>query len=204
MATRGRPRGFDRDVALRRAMTVFWEHGFEGASIADLTTTMGISAPSLYAAFGSKVDVYRESVALYRATDGALTRRALEAPTARQAIEAMLRDNADAYTDPGTPRGCMIVLSGPGDTVRDDAVHAFLVELRAATLDAVRARLARAVDEGDLPAGCDVGSVAELYVTVLYGLSVKARDGATRDDLSRVADAAMAAWPAMTGLLTAT
>ncbi|MBF6482277.1 TetR/AcrR family transcriptional regulator, partial [Nocardia cyriacigeorgica] len=134
MAERGRPRAFDRDVALRRAMEVFWEHGYEGASMTDLTSAMGINSPSLYAAFGGKEALFREAIELYGRTEGGLTARALrEEPTARAAIEAMLRDNAVAYTAPDKPHGCMVVLAGSTYTTRTESVREFLIDMRKQT-----------------------------------------------------------------------
>lgn len=204
MAQRGRPRAFDRRVALHRAMEVFWEHGYEGTSIADLTSAMGINSPSLYAAFGDKEQLFRAAVGLYGETEGGLTERALrEEPTACAAIEAMLRDNAATYSTDDVPRGCMIVLAGSTYTTRSEGVRDFLVECRQETVGQVRARLDRAVADGDLPAGLDTTMIADFYITVLYGLSIRARDGATADELSKIIDGAMAAWPALTGAAAA-
>lgn len=197
MAERGRPRAFDRDEALRRAMEVFWEHGFEGASMSDLTGAMGINSPSLYAAFGSKEALFKEAVGLYGRTDGSLTARALrEQPTARASIEAMLCDNARTYTAADKPHGCMVVLAGSTYTTRNTAIRDFLIEMRRGTTEDIRQRLERGVAEGDLPAETDVGALAAFYTTVLYGLSIQARDGVTYEGLRRSIDTAMSAWPA--------
>ncbi|UGT63462.1 TetR/AcrR family transcriptional regulator [Nocardia asteroides] len=140
MQARGRPRAFERAAALNRAREVFWEHGYEGTSLADLTTAMGIASPSLYAAFGSKEALFREAVELYGATYGGYTERALrEEPTARASIEAMLRDNAAAYTAPELPHGCMIVLAGSTYTTRNTAVRDFLVADLGAAIDVAMA-----------------------------------------------------------------
>lgn len=192
MAERGRPRGFDRDVALRRAMEVFWEHGYDGASMTDLTAAMGINSPSLYAAFGDKEALFRAAVDLYGRTDGSRTARALrEQPTAYAAIEAMLRDNIATYTDPGLPRGCMVVLAGATYTTRTASIREFLVEARRATEADIRARLERGVAEGDLAPGTDTAALATFYSTVLYGLSIQARDGVEHTDLSAAVDSAL-------------
>lgn len=196
MAGRGRPRAFDRERALRCAMEVFWEHGYEGASMSDLTAAMGINSPSLYAAFGGKEQLFRESVGLYGSTEGGYTARALrEEATARAAIEAMLRDNARAYVDGTTPRGCMVVLAGSTYTTRNTTIRDFLIEKRRATVEDIRRRLDRGVSENDLPAGTDTAELADFYATVLFGLSVQARDGADLPQLSRTIDRALAAWP---------
>ncbi|NEW39423.1 TetR/AcrR family transcriptional regulator [Nocardia cyriacigeorgica] len=197
MAGRGRPRAFDRDVALHRAMEVFWEHGYEGSSMTDLTAAMGINSPSLYAAFGDKETLFREAIELYGRTEGGLTARALrEEPTARAAIEAMLRDNAASYTAPDKPHGCMVVLAGSTYTTRTESIRAFLVDKRKETNADLCARLDRGVTDGDLPLGTDTSELAAFYTTVLYGLSIQARDGADHDELMRSIDRAMAAWPA--------
>ncbi|WP_278264028.1 TetR/AcrR family transcriptional regulator [Nocardia sp. AG03] len=192
MAERGRPRGFDRDVALRRAMEVFWEHGYEGASMADLTTAMGINSPSLYAAFGDKEALFRAAVELYGRTDGGLTARALrEQPTAYAAIEAMLRDNIVAYTDPDLPRGCMVVLAGATYTTRNAPIREFLTRARRDTDADIRARLDRGVAEGDLVPDTDTAALATFFSTVLYGLSIQARDGVEHAELSATVDNAL-------------
>ncbi|GAB2713804.1 TetR/AcrR family transcriptional regulator [Nocardia thraciensis] len=196
MAERGRPRTFDRALALRRAMEVFWEHGYEGASMSDLTAAMGINSPSLYAAFGCKEQLFREAVGLYGCTEGSRTERALrEEPTARQSIEAMLRDNAVAYVDGTTPRGCMVVLAGSAYATRNAAIRDFLIEKRRGTAEDIRRRIERGIAEGDLPADTDAAELAHFYATVLFGLSVQARDGADLPQLSSSIDRALAAWP---------
>ncbi|MFE7722927.1 TetR/AcrR family transcriptional regulator [Nocardia rhizosphaerihabitans] len=192
MAERGRPRGFDRDVALRRAMEVFWKRGYDGASIADLTTAMGINSPSLYAAFSDKEALFRAAIELYGRTEGSRTARALrEEPTAYAAIEAMLRDNITIYTDPGLPHGCMVVLAGATYTTRTASVREFLVEARRHTTTDIHARLDRGVADGDLKPGTDTAALAAFYSTVLYGLSIQARDDVGRAELSAAVDSAM-------------
>jgi AcrR family transcriptional regulator len=199
MAERGRPRAFDREVALRRAMEVFWEHGYEGSSMSDLTAAMGINSPSLYAAFGGKEDLFRAAVGLYGETEGGYTARALrEEPTARASIEAMLRDNAAAYTHADKPHGCMVVLAGSTYTTRSKTIRDFLVEKRRETTEDIRKRLDRGVVEGDLPADTDTTALAGFYTTVLYGLSIQARDGVSHTELTQSIDCALSAWPAAT------
>lgn len=195
MAERGRPRAFDRDTALRRAMEVFWARGYEGTSISDLTAAMGINSPSLYAAFGCKEALFRESVGLYGAVEGAAAMRALaEAPTARAAIAAMLRANVEMYADPKKPPGCMIVLSAAIGAPENTEIRAFLAQVRDAAQETLRHRLERGIADGDLPRGTDTAAMAAFYSTVLNGLSIQSRDGASRDELLSIVDCAMAAW----------
>jgi AcrR family transcriptional regulator len=178
-------------------MEVFWERGYDGAAISDLTAAMGIGSPSLYAAFGSKEQLFREAVERYDRLEGAYTERALrEQPTARAAVEAMLRDNARAYADPDTPPGCMIVLAAAPWT-GNEAVRDHLARLRQEAHEALERRLEGAVATGELPAGTDTAAMASYYTTVMHGLSILARDGATLAAMDAVADCALAAWDAL-------
>jgi AcrR family transcriptional regulator len=176
-------------------MEVFWERGYEGAAISDLTAAMGIGAPSLYAAFGSKEALFKEAVERYDSPPGGTpTQRALaEQPTARAAVAAMLRDNARAYADPATPPGCMIVLAAAPWTA-NESVAGGLARLRSEAQDDLERRLRRGVDEGELPPDTDTAALAAYYTTVLHGLSILARDGASAETMEAVADAAMGAW----------
>ena len=193
----GRPRKFDRGAALRTAMELFWEHGYEGTSLNMLTSAMGITPTSLYAAFGTKDALFEEAVELYNAADSSPTVRALELTPTRDAIEAMLRRNADAYVDPDTPLGCMVVLAGTNLGRGHEHVGRHLADLRAQDLARVTERIERGAAEGDLPDGVDAPVLASYCVTVLQGLSVRARDGCGRDEAHAVIDIAMSAYDAI-------
>ncbi|MEU8193030.1 TetR/AcrR family transcriptional regulator [Microbispora amethystogenes] len=200
MATRGRPRTFDPDAALRTALDLFWERGYEGTSLNDLAKAMGIASASIYACFGSKEDLFRKVMALYGTTSGEPPRRALrEQPTARAAVHAMLRATADEITRSDAPHYCMLILAAPTGAVENHAVREFLAGLRRDMFTTIRDRLARGVTDGDLPAPpAGLDAVARYYTTVVQGLSVQARDGATRAELETVITCAMAAWDALT------
>jgi len=196
-SARGRPRSFDRDQALDHAMRLFWTRGYEGTSVAELAAAMGVNPPSLYAAFGDKRQLFNEAVEHYQAIEGAFIARALEeAPTAREAIRRILSEAAGIYARPDFPRGCMVVAAATNCAAGSADVAAGLAARRAAGRHAIRGRLQAARDAGELPPGADPVALADLFVAVLHGLTVAARDGADAATLRRVADGAMAAWPA--------
>ncbi len=198
-SARGRPRGFDRDAALRRAMEVFWAKGYDGAALSDLTTAMGINPPSLYAAFGSKEALFREAVDLYGTTEGSEIWAAIdEAPTAHEAMRRFLDRTADVFTRPGKPRGCLVVLGALHPNDSNENVCRVLREKRADSIATLRNRLKRAVRDGELPNEADTLAIATFYATVQQGMSIQARDGASREALRAVADSAMAAWDGLT------
>ena len=193
----GRPRGFDRDEALRIALRLFWRHGYEGVSIADLTQAMGINAPSLYAAFGNKAALYREVLALYRNRPGAQGAPALrEDDPVRDGIEAMLRNAVRSATDPSTPGGCMITTGLLTCGAEHASLAGMVAAMRAERLAAVTKRLQRAVEAGELPPGTDVAALTRYVIAVMQGVCILARDGASADEMHAVVDIAMRTWPA--------
>ena len=196
MAARGRPRCFDRTSALERAMEVFWERGYEGASLSDLTAAMEIASPSLYAAFGSKEALFRESVTHYSQTDGSGLWQSLDSqPTAREAVASLLKASAEASTQPNKPTGCFLVLAMANCAPENAEVQNELRDRRNFLGDLVRLRLDRGVADGDLPPGTDTRALSAYFITVMQGMSLRARDGGTRAELLDVAGYAMAAWP---------
>lgn len=198
MAARGRPRTFDRDQALRSAMEVFMARGYDGATLEDLQAAMGgIAPPSFYAAFGSKDQLFREAVTLYHASMSERFLSRLETPTARAAIEGLLRAGVETFAGGEGPRGCMVVLGSLNCTRANTDVLHYLRELRDQGPEAIRRRLQRGIADGDVPAGAPVSDLTSFYTTVMQGLAVRAHGGASRQALSASVDAAMAAWDPM-------
>ena len=194
MAT-GRPRTFDPDQALDKALHVFWRKGYEGASIADLTEAMGINPPSLYAAFGNKEGLFRRALDRYEAEHEASWNEALSAPTAYEAVERLLKSSAESLGDKRNPPGCLMVQAALCGGEECDAVKKELAARRDASVRLIRERLKRAKREGDLPEDADPASLARYVATVLHGMAVQAASGASGKELERVAATAMCAFP---------
>ncbi|MFI6310236.1 TetR/AcrR family transcriptional regulator [Nocardia fusca] len=192
-ATRGRPRTFDRAAALDAATRLFWERGYHATSLGDLTAAMGIRPGSLYKAFGDKQSLFREVVDSYSATpNAAFVRRALdETSTARAAFDRILHDAARIYADPAHPPGCLIITAATNVTGQDAEIEAFLRDIRNANLRTFRDRFDTAGKQGELAPDADPAALANFFAVVIQGMSQRARDGATVDDLRRVADLAM-------------
>jgi AcrR family transcriptional regulator len=181
-------------------MTVFWEKGYEGASLDELQSAMGVaSPPSFYAAFGSKEQLFFEAVDRFTHTIGYRPVAALEdAPTAREGIEAMLREAVDVFCGRGTPHGCPVILGGVNCTPSSKTVQDRLRQHRLQIPIVFRKRLKRAVTEGDLP-DIDLTVLVSFYATFYLGLPMRAHDGASRDEMFAAVAAAMGAWDALIG-----
>jgi AcrR family transcriptional regulator len=183
----GRPRSFDRDVALAVAVEQFWRQGYDETSVATLTAAMGVSPPSLYAAFGDKQRLFEEASAAYFRQTCEAVDRAAALPTAREAVARMLDDTARAHTDTATPPGCLM-LTEPRLAGQREDLHRRL-----------RARLDRAVQDGELASTTRTDHLASFLVAVMRGMSGCARDGGTTEDVLAIAETAMAAFPLLTG-----
>ncbi|MFJ5733737.1 TetR/AcrR family transcriptional regulator [Streptomyces paradoxus] len=191
---RGRPRSFDRETALEKALLAFWEHGYEATSVSDLTRVMDIGAPSLYAAFGDKRSLFEEVVHMYGTRYGSFTDRALaEEPTARDAVERTLREAATAYTQPGHPHGCFVVHAATNCSTPE--VEESLRDRRNANIAAFEIRIRADVAAGVLPPATDAAALARHTGAMIQGMSQQARDGASREELEAVAEIALSIWP---------
>jgi AcrR family transcriptional regulator len=192
----GRPRAFDIDKALDRALEVFWRNGYEGASVADLTQAMGINPPSLYAAFGNKEGLFRKALDRYVEQRTRYWDEALDKPTAREMVEHLLRSSADFLSDKCNPPGCLFVRSSMLCSEAEEAIQRDLSARRTAAETRVRERLERAQAAGEVPPDLEPTDYTRYILTVLEGMSVRAASGATREQLHKIADMALRGWPA--------
>ncbi|MAB43857.1 MAG: TetR family transcriptional regulator [Sphingomonadaceae bacterium] len=194
VASRGRPREFDTELALGAALRVFWAKGYEGASLSDLTDEMGITRPSLYAAFGNKETLFRQALDLYERDKLTYIGDAIEAPTARDVAERLLMGSVDAATT-GDCKGCMGVIASVAcqsvePSIRDD------VNARAeSSRRAIIARMQQAIDAGEFRVATEAEAITRYLLAIMQGISVQAQSGASRDELLQVADSALLSWP---------
>ncbi len=191
----GRPREFDPETALSVALDLFWRKGFEGTSLSDLTEAMGISRPSLYAAFGNKERLFRLVLDRYQSTCMGFFEEALRQPTARRVAERLLYGCADAQTDRVHPPGCLGTSGALACSEAAEPIRAELIARRGAQEVALRRRLERAVAERDLPPATDVADLASYVMTLVQGMSVQSASGADRELLYGIVRTALRAWP---------
>jgi AcrR family transcriptional regulator len=189
----GRPREFDAETALDQAMEVFWRHGYEGATIAQLTEAMGINPPSLYACFGNKEGLLKAALDRYTKLRGVWMDEVVAAPTAREVAERMLMGIADKQTDPANPPGCLLVQGGIACGTGSENVPFELAARRAQNEDQLRDRFVRAKAEGDLKETADPAALARYVSAVSVGMGVMASSGADREALRQVANVAVQA-----------
>ena len=194
-ARMGRPRAFDLDEALDRALRVFWQKGYEGASLPDLTEAMGINRPSLYAAFGNKEALFCKALNRYAEGPAAYVDEALKEPTARAVVGRLLQGAVDLQTDPRNPPGCLMVQSALSCREASDPIRKEVAARRKAGEAAIRQRFKRAIAEGDVPADANAADLARYVATIMYGLAVQAAGGASRTELRRAIQMALRAWP---------
>src|SRR6267154_3085880 len=191
----GRPRAFDMDQALERALQVFWRKGYEGTSLTDLTEAMGINPPSLYAAFGNKEGLFHKAVERYVAERGKFWAEAMNEPTARAAVERLMRHSADFLTDKCNPGGCLLVQGALSCSDQATPVKRALASRRATGEARLRDRFERAKSDGDLPAEVDPTDLARYVMTMMEGMAIQAASGTTREALQRVVDVTLRSFP---------
>jgi AcrR family transcriptional regulator len=200
---RGRPRAFDRQTAIDRAMILFWERGYEGTSFNALTEVMGLSASSLQNSFGSKEALFREAMRHYSEGPSAWYAAALAAPvTAREAFEMLITEIAANFTRSDLPVGCMVSITATQTAPDLSPIREFATEARQSSQKALADRLRRGIAEGDVPADTDVDALAAYFGTVFRGMAVQARDGASRTELATIGAYAMRIWPVPDGVAT--
>jgi AcrR family transcriptional regulator len=191
----GRPREFDADAALEKALRVFWEKGYEGTSMPDLTKAMGINRPSLYAAFGNKEALFRKALKLYTRRAADYTIKSLDEPTARASVEHFLRGIIDMCSCSDNPRGCLLVQAALACGKGAEAIRKELVLKRAEVERLLCLRFERAKKERDLPKGVRPIAVAKFYATVVHGMAVEASSGASPADLEQIVQMALNVFP---------
>jgi len=185
---------FDRDAALRQAMLTFWRHGYETTSVADLTAAMGINAPSLYTAFGDKKRLFLEAMRLYAGDPDDMARAIRDAPTAYHAAHDLMIAAVTTYTGEATPKGCLLAsATASGSTAAADVQDA-VASLRRGLENCLRLRIERDIEDGVLPPEMQAAPLAGLVLAVTQGMSVLARDGASRTSLLAIVEAALHGW----------
>ncbi|WP_423602382.1 TetR/AcrR family transcriptional regulator [Sphingomonas sp. MS122] len=194
-AVKGRPREFCVDTALAAALRVFWSKGYEGASLNDLTEAMGITRPSLYAAFGNKEALFRKTLDLYEEEKLCYMSKSLEQPTAREVARHLLRGSMENQTSKSEPHGCLGVISSVACGAEAECIRQEVLERGKVAKRALIERFERAKEEGDLPADADVEGLTSFIYAIMQGMAVQAGAGATRADLERLIDTSMAMWP---------
>ena len=194
-APRGRPREFDPDQALAAALKVFWQRGYEAASLTELTEAMGITRPSLYACFGNKEALFRKALDLYERDKLAYVKAALTAPTAREVAERLLRGALAMQTNSCDPKGCLGVIASVACGAEAESIRMDVVARRASADAALVERFARARAEGDLPDAVDPEALTRYLGAILQGLAVQAGSGVACHDLAKLVDTALMLWP---------
>ena len=191
----GRPREFSEAAALDAAMRVFWEKGYEGASLDDLTRAMGINRSSLYASFGDKEELFKRVIARYADGPMAFMREALQQPTARAVVENLLRFGVAFLGDPTHPRGCLSLQGGLACSSSAERVKRAMIDWRRQGLKRLEQRMLRAQREGDLAKDVDAKDLARYISVVTNGLAVQAVNGATRAEMNRTVKMALQSMP---------
>lgn len=193
---RGRPATFDRAAALDIATSLFWQHGYDGTSIAMLTTAFSCAPPTIYAAFGSKEGLYREVIKRYQQRGPADQTERANARFAYDMVESYLREVAKQFTDASHPKGCMVGTGALQCAPSSKRIATYAAATRTEGHRVFATSIEAAKRRGELPAEINAEALARFYIAVVQGMSVQAIDGATHSQLDALADIALAAWPA--------
>ncbi|NHB58261.1 TetR/AcrR family transcriptional regulator [Acinetobacter sp. 194] len=192
---RGRPKCFDENQALEKAMLLFWQYGYEATSISDLTQSLGITAPSLYGTFGDKVELFKKSLDYYLANEACpIDEIFKQAKTAKIAMELYLFENLKRLIQDHKPTGCMLVVSTMNCSITNQQIQTELLNKRLATKQKIFARIQQGVKQGEIPSTTDIQAMTDFYTTMLQGMTIQARDGATMEQLEHVVIMAMKNW----------
>lgn len=192
---RGRPPSFNHDEALEKALEVFWTHGYEGASMAELTAAMGMNKPSIYAAFGNKEELFRQALKRYLSGPVSYMQEAMAQPTARQSVEMLLTKSAELLCGCHSPRGCMIVQGALTVGQTGELIKQELVSYRQGFESMLKKRFDQARKDGDLPKDTDTAQLAKYIATIHQGMSVQASSGVKKKELLGVVQMVMQSWP---------
>lgn len=187
----GRPREFDREDALRKAKMLFWQRGYEGTSISDLVEALGLSSARIYSAFGSKEELFRETIELYLSEEGAFAQLAMQEPNTRLAIEKLLVNAVETYTQTDKPLGCMVVLSLTNYARDNEQIMAWLASYRQSRTQAIISRINQGIELGDIPINTNIQALGDYFATLLHGISIQARDGVSKARLLAMVQIAM-------------
>ncbi|OKY26524.1 TetR/AcrR family transcriptional regulator [Thalassotalea sp. PP2-459] len=199
MNKRGRPRNFDRTETLRNAMMTFWQQGYDNTSMADLVSSMGINTPSIYSTFGSKEALFNEVVTLYRATEGSkIWLETMREKSAKAAIKTLLTLSAEEFTHENRPKGCLIIIGAMNQDDTNLSVHHTLQECRVESKENLITLLKRDIENGTLNSEIDCHAIATYYITLQQGMSIQARDGASKEALLSVAKYGLMTWSLLT------
>ena len=193
---RGRPLAFNQDEALDAALNVFWTHGYEGTSMAELTDALGINKPSIYAAFGNKETLFRKALAKYVSGPAAFVKAALNEPSAQKVAERFLLGSVEFLTNENNPRGCMIVQGALTCGEGSATIQKELAGYRRHYEQQLTQRFELAKTQKDLPENTNCSALAKYLATIHQGLSVQATSGATKNELMAVAELVLENWPA--------
>jgi len=191
----GRPKKFDPELALDRALEVFWRQGFEGTSISDLTAAMGINRPSLYATFGDKESLFRKALDRYVQARACHMKAALDEPTAKRVVRKLWESSIRSADASDHPKGCFLVQGALACSEENHAMQQAAFEARSTAEKALCERLKKAIEAGDLPPSADAAHLARYVTTFTYGLAVQAAGGTSPTELAAAAAIALNAFP---------